>query len=212
MPRQQELTAMIDWSYDLLSVKEKILFQYLSVFTGGWTLNAAAVICSDKSIDDIDVLNLMTSLADKSLIKVVEEKGSERFSMLETIFLYSKEKFINEVSRPPVQRKHAEFFRDFTGSAESNLTSGSQREWMQLVEIETDNIRESIKWFLDYDPSFALKTVISMCLYWSIKGAFSEGLSMLNASLEKIESEYDYFQGRALLWKGFFLLHKGHLQ
>jgi predicted ATPase len=92
LPRQQTLRATIDWSHDLLSEKERVLFRRLSVFAGGFTLGAAEEVCSGEDLEREEVLDLMTYLVDKSLVLVAEQDGEARYRFLETVRQYGWEK------------------------------------------------------------------------------------------------------------------------
>ena len=94
LPRQQTLRATIDWSHDLLSDQERILFRRLSVFAGGWTLEAAEQVCVLEA-DGLDVLDLLAHLVDKSLVIMDESGGEARYSMLETTRQYAREKLFD---------------------------------------------------------------------------------------------------------------------
>ncbi|MDQ3022012.1 MAG: hypothetical protein M3R36_15790 [Bacteroidota bacterium] len=106
-PRQKTLRAMIDWSYDLLSEKEKLMLERLSVFSGGWSMEAAEEICSDDGIKEFEVLDLITNLVNKSIVISKEINGITRYSMLETIKQYSLEK-LN--SKKNIYEKHFDYF------------------------------------------------------------------------------------------------------
>jgi predicted ATPase len=92
LPRHQTLRAMIDWSYDLLSEKEKLLLRRLAVFTGGWSLELAEQVCGDDKIDPHEILDLLTRLVDKSLVMVAHNKTNARYRILETIRQYGQER------------------------------------------------------------------------------------------------------------------------
>ena len=92
LPRQQTLRALIDWSYNLLSEKERLLFRRLAVFVGGWTLEAEEAVCSGEGIESDLVLDLLSQLVKKSLVVMAEENGESRYHPLETIRQYAREK------------------------------------------------------------------------------------------------------------------------
>jgi non-specific serine/threonine protein kinase len=109
LPRQQTLRALIDWSYDLLSEKEKILWSRVSVFTGGWTLEAAEEVCSDGIISNDEILDLLSQLSEKSIIIFDETK--ERYWMLESLKHYGEEKLTD---KNETYSKHLNYFAEFT--------------------------------------------------------------------------------------------------
>ena len=186
LPRQKTLRALIDWSYDLLNFNEQLLLQRLSVFQGGWSLEAAEQICCDESIDDIDLLDLMNSLLDKSLINFIEENGKTRYGMLETIKVYSMEKLTDKLND---YQKHIDYYLKLT-DYDFNIQNGTgQIEWLRIIKSEIDNIRICIQRALDFKLNEAALIAINMHDFWSKKGYFSEGFETLLKVLESLHAE-----------------------
>jgi len=171
LPRQQTLKAMIDWSYDLLSENEKVLFQRLSVFSGGWSLAAAEEICSCDNIESYDVMDIHSNLLDKSLISTVESSGTIRFYMLESIKQYAKEKLASDSE---ISLKHFNYFSRTADLSHLTDSGQDQNSRVKLIDTESDNIRASIQWALENKPEEACGLVIKMIDYWDIKGYFKE--------------------------------------
>src|SRR5206468_2435313 len=110
-PRHQTLGAAIDWSYDLLTVKEQTLVRRLSIFAGGWTLQAAEAICADDDIGQVEILNLLSHLVDKSLVASGAEGAAEaRHRLLETIRQYGLQKSAGSGDAASVHRRHANYY------------------------------------------------------------------------------------------------------
>ena len=186
LPRQKTLRALIDWSYDLLNFNEQLLLQRLSVFQGGWSLEAAEQICCDESIDDIDLLDLMNSLLDKSLINFIEENGKTRYGMLETIKVYSMEKLTDKLND---YQKHIDYYLKLT-DYDFHIQNGTgQIEWLRIIKSEIDNIRICIQRALDFKLNEAALIAINMHDFWSKKGYFSEGFETLLKVLESLHAE-----------------------
>ncbi len=139
LPRQQTLRALVDWSHDLLDEKERALLRRLSLFPGGWTLEAAEAVCAGEPIENYEVLDLLTALIDKSLIQTGNEQdeGAVRFHMLETIRQYAEEKL--------AATSEAEAFREAQINYYLNLLEGHSgrdgSDWLESVYREHDNIR-----------------------------------------------------------------------
>lgn len=184
LPRQQTLRALIDWSYDLLSEKEKLLLQRLSVFSGGWSLEEAGKICSDEHIDESEITDILDNLLAKSLINSKENTESMRFYMLETIKQYSKEKLIEQ---PELNRRHFSYFKSLADHEQMKAEGIGQNEWIKLIEIDLNNIRAAIHWTSENEPDEACKLVNDLTEFWDIKGYFWEGLQtcqrILNSNL-----------------------------
>lgn len=181
LPKQKTLKAMIDWSYDLLSFKEQRLLQCLSVFQGGWTLEAAEEICRSESLEEFEILDLMNSLVDKSLIVYTEEDGNARYNMLETIKEYAFEKLIDKAN---LFQKEIDYYLKLTDYNVQSSNGITEFEWLNLIRPEIDNIRSCIQkgTSLSIDQSVAL--AINMFDYWHSKGDFTEGFETLNKVFE----------------------------
>ena len=183
LPRQRTLRAMIDWSYDMLNFKEQLLLQRLSVFMGGWTLEAAEEICSDKNIDSYEVLDIMNSLLDKSLIVVNELNGNERYGILETIKFYALEKLTDKLND---YQKHFEYFLMLSDFPEQKKKGISQIEWLKITESEIDNIRICITRALEDNYRDAAKIVINVIEFWILRGYFREGFETTMKLIDKV--------------------------
>ena len=109
LPRQQTLRAMIDWSYNLLSEEERLLFRRLAVFIGGWTLEAAEAVCSGEGIESDLVLDLLSQLVNKSLVVMAEENGESRYHCLETIRQYGREKLFETEEAAHIRNRHLDY-------------------------------------------------------------------------------------------------------
>jgi len=133
LPRHRTLRATIEWSYDLLSEKERLLFQRLAVFTGGWTLEAAETVCSGKGIEPHEVLDMLSRLADKSLVLFKTIEGKARYHRLETLRKFACEMLSESAEVSQVRRNHAMYY--------SHLNT--------ISDDELDNIRSVVRWSLE---------------------------------------------------------------
>ncbi|MEO8446884.1 MAG: adenylate/guanylate cyclase domain-containing protein [bacterium] len=187
LPRQQTLKALIDWSYDLLSENEKLLFRNLSVFTGGWSLEAAEQICSNEEIDEFEVLDLLSNLIDKSIVISNEKDGVTRYSMLETIRQYSRDILD---SKDEIFRRHFEYFLKLSGESGSGDNYENKVIWKKLMESEEDNLRAALKWSWENKPDHAAGLIANVSEYWEIKGNYTEAFETLKKILElDVESD-----------------------
>ncbi|MEO8666358.1 MAG: tetratricopeptide repeat protein [Ignavibacteria bacterium] len=169
LPRQQTLKALIDWSYDLLSEKEKIFWQRLSVFSGGWTLEAAEEICSDDDLSADDILDLMNELTGKSIIIYAEAK--DRYSMLETMRRYGDEKLNNSGEQEKIRTDHLNYFLKTAETARTELFGPKAKEWLDKFESEHSNLRAALTWSLEkklFEQGAGL--VCALDDYWEARG------------------------------------------
>src|SRR5512142_793141 len=135
LPRQQTLRATIDWSYDLLPEPARTMFRRLSVFAGGFTLNAAEQICSDESAPPPVVLEMLARLVDRSLVIVEPRREEERYRELETIRDYAREKLIESNEADQLRRRHFEFFLAFVEASDPDLDlwGAAEKVWLDRL-------------------------------------------------------------------------------
>jgi len=205
LPRQQTLRALIDWSWDLLSAEEKLLFRRLSVFVGGSTLAAAEFVCGSIDAWDpsslsqtptLDVLELLTRLVDKSLVVVEEHGGATRYRMLETIRQYAREKLLEagEAEVKGVRGRQLQFFLELAESAEPALRDADQLTWLARLDVEHDNLRAGLKWAgAAASPVRSIETVLrlagALARFWYLHGYWSEGRAWLRQALAELLPE-----------------------
>ena len=187
LPRQQTLRALIDWSYDLLSEKERLLLRRLSVFTGGWTLEAAEVVCAGAGIETYDVLDLLTQLVNKSLVVVMEysQSGETRYRMLETIRQYAREKFLEAGGGEVVRDKHLAYFVKLVEHAEPELYRSNQVFWLNKLDDEIDNFRMAVEWALADDVESGLRIAAIPWRFWQARSHLQEVGDWLSQLLER---------------------------
>ena len=176
LPRQQTLRSLIDWSYDLLSDREGQLLQRLSVFLGGWTLAAAEQVCADDGVADNEVLDLLASLCNKSLVLVDENDGSYRYRLLETVRQYARERLLTSGGGESVRARHRDFFLALAEETHAKLKGPEQAMWLRRLEAEHENLRASLEWSLvDAGLNAGLRLCGALQYFWIMRGHFSEG-------------------------------------
>jgi predicted ATPase len=141
--RQQTLRNTIAWSYDLLSEADQAVFRRLSVFAGGFTLEAAEAVGGEG-----DTLDLLASLTEKSLVRQEDAGRDTRFGMLETIREFGQERLAETGEEAEVRGEHARFFLELAERAEPKLRGREQLIWMERLETEHDNLRTALDWAL----------------------------------------------------------------
>jgi predicted ATPase/DNA-binding SARP family transcriptional activator/DNA-binding CsgD family transcriptional regulator len=185
-PRQQTLRGTMDWSYELLSEREQLLFARLSVFVGGWTFEAVELVGVGDGIEEEDVLDLLLRLVDKSLVVAeVNMDGAVRYRMLEPIRQYAWEKLkINEEAKE-VQGRHAAFFLSLAEEAKTRWQGPEETAWLGRLEGEHDNLRAALSWALaGEDPELGLRLASALSVFWDERGHFSEGIRWLEEALD----------------------------
>lgn len=180
--RQQTLRATIDWSYQLLEPDEQQLFADLSVFSGGCTYDAVEAIAGGADASG-DVLDGLTSLADKSLIRQ-ENDDDPRFVMLETIREYAAERLTQSGREDQARSLHADFYIALAERADPEMRGPDQAAWLRVLEAEHDNFRGVLRWSLERkDSANAMRLGAALWRFWWTQGHFTEGRRWLEAML-----------------------------
>jgi len=200
MPRHQTLRATIDWSYNLLSEQERLLFRRLAVFMGGWTLEAAEEVCGESGIESSNVPYLLSQLVNKSLVVVKTSNRENRYRRLETIRQYARDRFIESSEEENIRTRHLEYFLQLSEQAESALSGPAQSEWYAGLNDEHDNLRAALEWADKSDLQAGLFLSGRLYRFWEILD-FREGSYWLSKFLQKPES-HAYPRARA---KAFYV-------
>ena len=191
--RQRTLRAAIDWSYRLLTETERTLFRRLSVFAGSFTLDAAEAVCTDQRLPETDVLDLLASLVDKSLVTVTERGGEARYRMLDTIDQYATELLEADGDAPATLRRHAEHYARIVDLYGPQLRSAARLHVMPVIDAEHENIRAALDWTRNTPGCADLhhRVVSQLWWYW-VQGVFwDEGLQRLSAAIALGEHDVD---------------------
>ena len=190
LPRQKTLIALIDWSYDLLTPQEQELFNRVGVFAGSFSLDAATAICTSESIDEIATLDLLSSLAEKSLIVADTAGKHERFRLLESTRAYALDKLTAAGERERLAGRHAEFFRDRANEADQSYGTGSAFAWFDNAELELDNYRAALDWGLSqgHDPVLGAAIAGALGQLWFRGGLIAEGRYWIEPAVERIDA------------------------
>ena len=182
--KQRTLRGALDWSYELLGEPERRLFACLSVFAGGWTLEAAEAVGSGDGIEDSEVLNLLSQLVDKSLVVAeATEESWMRHGMLEPVQQYAQERLEEWGEAEVVRRRHAALFLALAEQAEPELLGREQSEWLKRLETEHDNLRAALGWSLGRGDELGLRLAGALSRFWYVRGYLSEGRRWLEQGL-----------------------------
>jgi predicted ATPase/class 3 adenylate cyclase len=172
--RQRTLRGAIAWSHDLLDAPERALFDRLSVFTGGWTLESAEEVANPEDLG-LDALDGLTSLVDQSLVRRTDPNGHPRFSMLETIREFGLEQLREGADFEATSRRHAEHFLRLAVEAEPHLTGEDQARWLDRCEVEHPNIRAALRWAIDNGAADrAQESAGALWRFWQQRGHLAE--------------------------------------
>ncbi len=211
IPRQQTLRSMIDWSYNLLSEQEKILFRRLAVFVGGWTLEAAESVCSGEGgggLESNQILDLLSQLVNKSLVLVETRRAESRYHFLETIRQYALEQLSEAEEASAMRAKHLAYFVKLAEEAEPELYRSDQIVWMNKLDDELDNLRLALEWAITADTKSGMRLLVSLVLYWNARINPQECDAWLTRLLVQYHAA-DALRARALAYHGLILTNLG---
>lgn len=180
--RQQTMRQTIGWSYDLLEPDEQKLLDRVSVFRGGFDIEAAEAIGIFD--EDLDILDGLASLVDKSLIfQKQQEDGEPRFRLLIVVREFAREKLNESKEIFRAKKRHIGFFLELAAEAAEELEKGDEAQWLDKIEIEMDNFRAALERALEIDPEAALKIAVSLSRFWIVRSYFSEGCRWIAEAL-----------------------------
>ncbi len=190
LPRQQTLRALIDWSYDLLNEHEQALLCRLSVFVGGWTLEACEQVAAEDGAEAWDTLDLLSALADKSLVVCEEVRGETRYHLLETIRQYAREKLAASGQQEAVCKRHRDYFLMLAEEARPKLRGASQAATLSLLETELDNLRAALNFCCEDADSaeYGLRMAAALWRVFLTRGYLAEERAYLSVLLNRPEA------------------------
>jgi predicted ATPase/DNA-binding CsgD family transcriptional regulator len=179
VPHHHTLAAAIDWSYALLTAEEQLLFRRLAVFEAGCTLDTAEAVCTGEGIVAGRMLDLLSSLVDKSLIVAeTTSRAQARYRFLETIREYALEKLAEAGEATRLRDRHLDLFFTRAEEAAPKLNDAYQQLWLNWLEGEHDNLRAALAWTLDRGRiEVGLRLSIALMRFWEIRGYVQEGLA-----------------------------------
>jgi predicted ATPase len=217
LPRQQTLRALVDWSYDLLNANERLLFDRLSVFAGGFDLDAALQVCTAPPLLEGASLDLLTALVDRSLIVVEPGRPELRYGQLETLREYARARAIETQEAASdfaaTRTRHAAHYLALATAALPQLVGPEQARWCDRLETELDNLRAAFAWALTEGAvgDTAQKLGAALYRFWHLRGHMSEGRRLLRDALALAYEESQEVRAGALYAAGVLAFYQGDL-
>jgi non-specific serine/threonine protein kinase len=220
LPRQQTLQATVEWSYELLTVAEQTLFTRLSVFAGGFTLEAAEEVCAGGAIAAEDVLDLLARLVDKSLV-VAETDAAEapRYRLLETLRQYGRERLPADTKVTALPDRHAVYYVGLAERFEREQHGPAQGQWLEVLEREHDNLRAALAWCLVQSAPMAgeeaseavelgARLAGALTWFWWPRGHTKEGRDWLELALSRGDAVGPSLRAKVLHGAGFLACYQ----
>lgn len=186
LPRQQTLQALIDWSWNLLPADDQRLLARLSVFAGGWTLDAAANVVpatDGRLVDSLAALDGLSRLVDRSLVQV-DHGEATRYRLLETIRQYARDRLVEADEADATRAAHFSFFFDLALAAEGPLAGADMIEWLHRLDAEVDNLRAALDWGMEADADRAIRMNLALAAYWRVRSFGTEPVDRLTGAAE----------------------------
>jgi len=203
--RHRTLSAAIEWSFRLLAPAQRRLFSCLSVFRGGWTLEAAEAVCAEP-----DAMRLLSDLQEASLITAGEEAEDPiRFTFPETIRAFSERQRAALSDPDAPRRHHAAYFHAMATESLPHLRGPEQAEWLTRLEADHDNLRTALEWLLAQDAEDALKMAAALSWFWYTRGYWAEGQRWLESGLARSETDGTRTRASALNAAGGMAFQQG---
>jgi hypothetical protein len=182
LPRHRTLRAVVDWSWELLTDAERMVLRRLSVFSGGASLEAAERVCAGDVVQPGQVLELLTALAEKSLL-LTEGDGAPRYQMLGTIKEYARDRLAEAGDSDLARYAHLAYFTGLAETAEPHLRRAEQLEWLAMLEAEHDNIGAAMHGALAAGEAHgAMRLAAAAGYYWWLSGHRAEGIELIIAA------------------------------
>ena len=210
------MRAAIDWSYQLLSASERHLLARLVVFVGGWTIEAAEAVCGGDGILASEIVDLLLSLVDKSLVVVMEPRSGpsvpqgRRYTLLEPSRAYLAEQLTAAGEEQLVRSRHAEWCQRLTDQAGGTQSGPDQGAWLRMVEPELDNLRAALDWLSETGAiSQGLRLAESASVVWLTRGYLSEGRVRMTRLLSIPGGQDDAVRAKVLLRAAQFAEFQG---
>jgi predicted ATPase/DNA-binding CsgD family transcriptional regulator len=201
LPRLQTLRASVDWSYELLDAPERTLLRRLGVFHGGFTLDACEAVCADDQLDRYAVLDVLTSLVDKSLVLVEERESLSRYALLETIRHYALERLAETGETGRLRDRHADAFLALAESTAPIL--GSDAGSGDVLGADAANLHAAIDHTAQAEPEKALRLCSALSYWWLLTGRLVEGPAALSRALEATVGQRSSLRCGALFWRAY---------
>jgi len=184
LPRHKTLRAVVDWSWELLTDAERMVLRRLAVFSGGASLDAAEQVCGGDPAERGDVLELLTALTEKSLLRT-EGDGAPRYRMLDTIKEYARDRLAEAGESDLARHAHLAYFTGLAETAEPHLRRAEQLEWLATLEVEHDNIGSAMRGALAAGEAHAaMRLAAGAGWYWWLGGHRAEGIELIIAATD----------------------------
>ena len=210
LPRQQTLRAVVDWSYELLFDDEQKVFERLSVFPGGCDLPTAEAVCADEDIAPDDLADIIQALVDKSLVVAAPVAGDMRFTQLQTLAQYGREKLAERGDSERIRDAMARHYAHLCARSAEAYIGDEQRSWLVAIDQEQDNLRAALEWAVTNNDAETALTIAggAAWAHW-LAGTSVEGKRWLDDAFRCTDVASDHTRALALTGRGLLDFQTG---
>jgi tetratricopeptide (TPR) repeat protein len=212
MPRQQTLRASVDWSHELLDENERVLFRRLAVFAGSWTLDAVEDVCSGEGLERMAILDLLTSLVDKSLVIVDEQPTRLRYRLLQTVRHYAFDRLVDAGEPAAVRGRHRDHYVRRAEQIAPHLEASGQGVWLDALDDDAANFAAALDHAASSDEESALRLCVSLTVWWKLRGRFVLADAAYMRALDAGSEELAALRARVLWARGYLLAYAARFE
>jgi non-specific serine/threonine protein kinase len=210
--RQQTLSAALDWSYQLLTSAEQLVFRYLAVFAGGWTLDVAEQVCAGESIEPEAVLDLLAQLIDHSLVNAREQAEGTRYHLLETVREFARDRLVAANELRTVQGRHAEAYLALAEAIAPAVDTADRALALRRLADDWDNLAAALQWASHNGPvELAVQLARALQPFWEARGFWSDGRRYVEAAVARLDGPLSLLTAEATCEAGVLALWQGDL-
>jgi predicted ATPase/DNA-binding NarL/FixJ family response regulator len=204
LPRHRTLRASVEWSLELLDTRERVLLRRLGVFRGGWTLAAAEAVCAGKDLLQDEILDVLSSLVDKSLVNVEHAGASVRYRLLETMRQAAAEQLAASGEAEALADRHRDLLLAMAEHAASRMVEPDGRAWLDVLDPEAANLAAALDRAVTSDPTVALRLCAALTFWWKLRGRFAGAEEALSRALAAAAATPSRLRAR-VLWARAYL-------
>jgi predicted ATPase/DNA-binding CsgD family transcriptional regulator len=200
--RHRTLQDTLEWSHQLLSDDEQVLFRRLAAFHGSFSLLAAETVCAGGEIGRHDVVDLLSGLVDKSLVQVADRGAEHRYRLLQTVLQYAEDKLEASGEVDKVRGAHVDFYVALGEQARTGLEGPDQSRWLERLEVDHDNLRAALRQSLPDEPETGGRLAGALWPFWYRRGYYYEARPWLDSAVGVADKMSPAVRADALLGAG----------
>jgi predicted ATPase/class 3 adenylate cyclase len=212
LPRQQTLRASVDWSHDLLDDRERALLRRLVIFRGGCTLDAAERVCAGDPLDALDILDVLSSLVDKSLVDVDYDAPGGRYRLLETVRQYALDRLREAGEHTAMADRHRDALLQLAERAAAHLMQPDGRDWLDALDPEAADLVAALDRAGDTDPALALRLCAALTFWWKFRGHFAAAEDACARALDAADPAASPLRARVLWTRAYLACYGGDVE